>query len=144
MAARGCYKLVSEPMALTLNHDGPRMWNLESKFPQGFDVQSARVVLRELLGDIGKIKRYIGSIKLAEKGDIGNLGFGTTKIKFGPLDLFGKGQTPHNHHIQSFSSPGVVRYFNRRSSEVPKSRTNPDHPISRGTCPQTNQCSEFR
>jgi hypothetical protein len=31
--------------------------------------------------------------------DNGNRGFGTTKFKFGPLDLFGKGQTPHNRWI---------------------------------------------
>jgi hypothetical protein len=83
------------------------------KIPQGFDVQSVRAVLREFLGGIGKLMRYSGSIKLAEKGDHNNCGFGTTRIKFGPLYLFGKGQTPHNHWIWSFSSLRVVRCFNR-------------------------------
>jgi hypothetical protein len=37
------------------------------KIPQGFDVQSARVALRDLLGGIGKLRRYSDSRKLVEK-----------------------------------------------------------------------------
>jgi hypothetical protein len=54
------------------------------------------VELREILGGNGNIKRYRSLRKLAKKGYHGNHGFGTTKFKFGPLDLFGKRQTPHN------------------------------------------------
>ena len=32
LGVRVCYKLVSEPMVSTVNLDGPRMCNLESKF----------------------------------------------------------------------------------------------------------------
>jgi hypothetical protein len=37
------------------------------KITQGFDVQSARGALRELLGGSGKLKRYSGSRKSTKK-----------------------------------------------------------------------------
>jgi hypothetical protein len=135
------------------------------KIPQGFDVQSARAALRELLGGNGKLRRYSGSRKSAEKRDHGNRGFGTTKFKFGPLDLFGKGQTPHNHWIwrrcmevkhrspSDFTPPDhfktiAEKIVEARSSEVPEPRSpevwNQSRPsISRDTCPQIKKCSEF-
>jgi hypothetical protein len=61
------------------------------KIPQGFDVQSAKGELRELLGGSGKLMRYSGSRKSAKKGDCSNRGFGTTKYKFESWDLFEKG-----------------------------------------------------
>jgi hypothetical protein len=51
--------------------------------PQGIDVQSARAVLRELLGGIGKLRRYSGSRKLAEKGDHENYGIGPQSLDLG-------------------------------------------------------------
>jgi hypothetical protein len=53
------------------------------KIPQGFDVQSARAALRELLGGNGKLRRYSNSRKLAEKGDHGNCGLEPQKLNLG-------------------------------------------------------------
>jgi hypothetical protein len=53
------------------------------KIPQGIDVQSARAALRELLGGIGKLRRYRGSRKLAEKGDHENHGIGPQSLNLG-------------------------------------------------------------
>jgi hypothetical protein len=94
-----------------------------------------------------KIRRYSSLRKLGEKGDCGNRGLGTTKIKFGSLHLFRKGQTAHTRRIQSFSTLVVVLCFSMeilQSIEVLKSGTNPNRPIYRDVCPQINQCLEFR
>jgi len=50
------------------------------KIPQGCFVQSAKAVLRELLGGNGNLRRYNGSRKSTKKGDHGNRGIGTESL----------------------------------------------------------------
>jgi hypothetical protein len=60
----------------------------EVKIPQGFDVQSAKRALRELLGGIGKIRRYNGLINHMIDVVLGH------KVKFRSLDLLEKKTDP--------------------------------------------------
>jgi hypothetical protein len=53
------------------------------KIPQGFVVQSAREVLRELLGGNGKLRKYSGLRKSTEKGDHSKHGIGPQSLNLG-------------------------------------------------------------
>jgi hypothetical protein len=92
------------------------------KIPQGFNVQSARAALRELLGGIGKLKRYNSLRNLAENGDHDNHGFRTTKLNLGHWICLGRNK-PLTTVISRVSTAwGLCGVSARRSSEVSKSQ----------------------